>query len=207
MPIRTWLFVALLWSCGEATTCRGDSGAPPPDFAAVARPTYRFTARITRSDVPPFKVGEVIEGRFSYGLVAETTRKRENQTQKFVEYDSPHNRISFRAGKARFVGAGDCRVTAISHSTSETFVIFARLTLPEGWSARPLSCFCHIILDRTLPKRTPWSVTLPERLRLSRRDLHILDVTFARGVRFPSGEVKQDARVRATLETLEETAP
>jgi hypothetical protein len=206
MFARTGFVVALLCSCGFAA-CRGDTD--PADPTTAARPTYRFTARITHSDVPPFKVGEVIEGTFSYALLAERERRQPSLRHEHGFYNSPHNRIFCRLGKARFVGAG-VQVGVLSSHELEMFVIGAAdMTLPDGWSmehTREAYAF-SINMSRKRPKDAIRRVALPERLALSVFSTRLLNIQFANGVRFPSGEVSRAALVLAAVETLEEKSP
>jgi hypothetical protein len=207
-------FAALL-CFGFAPRLGADSGAAPPDFSVVARPTYRFTARITQSEVPPFKVGEVIEGKFSYDLLAEREEVNLQDRHEHGGYESPQNKILFRAGGAKFVGGG-VRVVVTSAHEKEMFGIGAEyLVLPDGWSprrTRPTRPTQHvyvfgIALVRERPKNAIRRVALPERVKLSDFSFCQVRVQFISGARFPGGEAKVGAWVEANLETLEETAP
>ena len=62
-------------------------------------------------------------------------------------------------------------------------------------------------MGRARPKDAVQSVAAPERLTLSDFNRRMFTVHFVNGVKYPGGEVKQLAKVFATIDTLEETVP
>jgi hypothetical protein len=185
-------------SAGRAAPFRG----PPLDQVR----TYRFTARIkANAGVSPFKVGNVIIGRFTYDLKGQNTRP---DVLFHGAYQSGRHAITFEMGDLRFTGRGDILVTISTFDYAEHFGIVAHdLHLPAGWKmdAKGSQSFGFLLQNAPSKKVLSRPAQIPDRLSLpdfvNTRELRL---DFAHGVRFPGGQVNVRATVFAIVESLEE---
>jgi hypothetical protein len=203
-----WAFGRRRSSCSCPITCNMPVAAPerrpspPRDDARTV--TYRFTARIKSNDgVLPFKVGNVIEGTFTYDL--ESKPRFASHPRNVL--DSTRNALSFHMGELRFTGSGQISVTIADYKHAEHFGIGASdLVLPKGWDMdHTAGSQTYSVLFQNAPaKGVIAPAGIPDRISLpSFVNTRELRLDFFHGVRFPGGQVNRRAVVFATVESLE----
>jgi hypothetical protein len=215
MRREAWL--ALAWPAVLAATM----GVGPTDerhtlVAAPLKPaadrdlrTYRFTARVTgNGGVTPFQVGAVVKGAVTYDLRGTDRLPAHKESGR---YESERNSLSARVGDLEFGAAGGVWATTGAFDSAETFQVVAfDLTLPAGWDmdhTNPGQSY-GVVLQNAPPRKALAGKGLPDQVRLADfKDSRELQFDFFGGVKFPGGEVKGRATVRATVEEFEEVGP
>jgi hypothetical protein len=201
-------FISLCWLCVWVPVVLAQEKQVPSGLR-----TYRFSAKITENGgVTPFEVDKEIRGRFTYDL----EDKSKNPPNKLSEaYCSERNTVTCQIDKLTFTGTGDRNMSlgtlllVSATGTAERFGVVARdFKLPVGWDMNHSSKALLIGVGfQNQPARNvlPTSA-IPDKLQLADwKDMRGVFVVFD-DVKFPGGEVKGQASVKATIEKLEEVS-
>lgn len=200
--LKCWPALPILLCSSLQTNALPDRRPSSPDLAETV--SYCFTARIkSNGGVTPFKVGEVLMGKFTYDVNSRAVRSN----QSYAHMESTRNSIEFRHGSLLFYGTGDVLATVSSFNHSEHFgVVAPDLSLPPGWDmSHQRMSQSYSVLFQNAPNRgiikeikPPGKINLAD--YVSVREVRL---DFFEGVRFPGGQVVHRATVMADIVSLD----